>query len=60
MLVLLIKTTILISIAILVRGTLPRYRIDQVINLNWKFLVFILVLFYLELILLNIFLFKLV
>jgi NADH:ubiquinone oxidoreductase subunit H len=60
MLVLLIKTTILISIAILVRGTLPRYRVDQVINLNWKFLVFILVLFYLELILLNIFLFKLV
>ena len=34
MLALLIKTTSFVSLAILVRGTLPRYRVDQVITLN--------------------------
>ena len=57
MLALLIKTITLVSIAILVRGTLPRYRIDQLISLNWKFFIFILILFYTNLLLINIFLF---
>ncbi len=49
MLVLVLKTTILVIIAILVRGTLPRYRIDQVITVNWKYLIFILIFFYVQL-----------
>lgn len=53
MLALLIKTVILISIAILVRGTLPRYRIDQLLSLNWKYWVFILIIFYLHVLVLN-------
>ncbi len=53
MLALIFKTIIIVSIAILVRGTLPRYRVDQLINLNWKFLVFILFFFYVELLIIN-------
>ncbi|MBK9241685.1 MAG: NADH-quinone oxidoreductase subunit H [Acidobacteria bacterium] len=34
MLNLLLKTIFLVSIAILVRGTLPRYRIDQLVHYN--------------------------
>lgn len=34
MLALLLKTVLFVSFAILVRGTLPRYRVDQVISLN--------------------------
>lgn len=56
MLILLIKTIILISLAILVRGTLPRYRIDQVLALNWKYLVFLLIFFYIHILLINLFL----
>jgi len=37
----LIKTFALIYIAIWIRGTLPRFRIDQVLNLGWKYLLFI-------------------
>ncbi len=55
MLALIIKTVIIVSIAILVRGTLPRYRVDQVINLNWKYLIFILIFFYIELLTINLF-----
>ena len=48
----LIKLVILISLAIFIRGTLPRYRVDQVITLNWKFFIFILIIFFIEIILL--------
>lgn len=37
----LIKTFALIYVAIWIRGTLPRFRIDQVLNLGWKFLIFV-------------------
>jgi len=43
------KVLIILVIAICIRGTLPRYRIDQIIILNWKFFIFILVFFYIEL-----------
>ncbi len=33
-----IKTMVVHFITILIRGTLPRFRIDQVMNLNWKIL----------------------
>lgn len=50
MLILLLKTVFLVTLAILVRGTLPRYRIDQVIALNWKYIIFLLIIFYIELV----------
>jgi NADH:ubiquinone oxidoreductase subunit H len=56
MLALITKTVIIVSVAILVRGTLPRYRVDQVINLNWKYLIFILIFFYIQLLTINLFL----
>lgn len=34
MLALLVKTVMFVSFAILVRGTLPRYRVDQLLTLN--------------------------
>ena len=33
-----IKTVVVHFITILIRGTLPRFRIDQMMNLNWKIL----------------------
>jgi len=56
MLALLLKTVLFVSFAILVRGTLPRYRVDQVISLNWKYTVFLFVFFYIHLLILNLFL----
>ena len=38
-LVLAIKTTLVFFIFMWVRGTLPRFRIDQLLNFNWKFMV---------------------
>ncbi|MCB1713198.1 MAG: NADH-quinone oxidoreductase subunit H [Candidatus Riesia sp.] len=37
---LVLKITILCLIAIGIRGTLPRYRIDQITQYNWKHFVF--------------------
>jgi len=34
-----IKTFLLIYVLIWIRGTLPRFRIDQVLNLGWKYLI---------------------
>ncbi len=56
MLALLLKTVLFVSLAILVRGTLPRYRVDQVISLNWKYGVFVFIVFYVHLLILNLFL----
>lgn len=36
---LLLKTLVMMSIFMWLRGTLPRVRIDQLLNMNWKFLV---------------------
>jgi NADH:ubiquinone oxidoreductase subunit H len=49
-----IKSILIVTLAILVRGTLPRYRIDQLILLNWKLFIFINIFFFNQLILLNI------
>lgn len=40
------KVTVLIAISIIIRGVLPRYRIDQLISQNWKFFIFILLSFF--------------
>ena len=39
--ILIIKTLIICLIAIAIRGTLPRYRFDQITQLNWKHFIFI-------------------
>jgi NADH:ubiquinone oxidoreductase subunit H len=49
------KSIFLVILAILIRGTLPRYRIDQVISLNWKYCVFLNVFFINQIFFLNIF-----
>ena len=50
----LVKSIALVVVAILIRGTLPRYRIDQLILLNWKLLIFINIIFLNYIIILNI------
>ena len=60
MLALLVKTVLFVSLAILVRGTLPRYRVDQLLTLNWKYWLFILIFFYVYILTLNVLLFKLI
>lgn len=60
MLALLVKTVMFVSFAILVRGTLPRYRVDQLLTLNWKYLLFILIFFLYSFTCDQYFLFKLV
>lgn len=52
MLVLLLKIITLVIIAILIRSALPRYRIDQVLNLNWKFYIYVFLAYYFWLIIL--------
>lgn len=48
-----VKSIFLVILAILIRGTLPRYRIDQLVLLNWKFFIFINIFFFNQLIILN-------
>jgi len=36
-----VKTLIVCLIAIAIRGTLPRYRFDQITQINWKHFIFI-------------------
>jgi len=48
-----IKSIILVVLAILIRGTLPRYRIDQLILLNWKLFIFINIFFFNQLLILS-------
>ena len=45
-----LKTIIIVIVAILIRGTMPRYRIDQLISLNWKLYIYIYILFLLVII----------
>lgn len=40
------KMTVLIAISIIIRGVLPRYRIDQLVSQNWKFFIFVLLSFF--------------
>lgn len=47
--VLIIKIVIVVTIAVLIRGTLPRYRVDQFISSHWKLLVFLFITFIFEL-----------
>lgn len=49
------KIIFLVTTAILIRGTLPRYRIDQLIILNWKIFLFINILFFNQLVILHLF-----
>lgn len=49
-----IKSIVLVTLAILIRGTLPRYRIDQLVSLHWKLFIFINIFFCSQLVLLNI------
>jgi len=35
------KTLIICLVAIAIRGTLPRYRFDQITQLNWKHFIFV-------------------
>ena len=51
--ILIIKVIAMCVFAIAVRGTLPRYRIDQLILLNWKTFIFINIFFFIQLTLLN-------
>ncbi len=53
-----IKSIVLVILSILIRGTLPRYRIDQLIVLNWKTFIFINIFFFNQIFFLNL-LFKL-
>ena len=46
MLVFIIKIIGLVIGAILVRSALPRYRIDQLLGLNWKFYIYIMLCLY--------------
>ena len=48
-----IKSILLVTLAILIRGTLPRYRIDQLVLLNWKFFIFINIFFFNQIVILN-------
>jgi len=36
-----IKTLLVCLIAIALRGTLPRYRFDQITQINWKHFIFV-------------------
>jgi len=49
----LIKSIFIVVLAILIRGTLPRYRVDQLIGLNWKIFIFINIFFFNYLIILH-------
>jgi hypothetical protein len=42
----LFKLTTIIAISIIIRGVLPRYRIDQLIAQNWRFFIFLLLSFF--------------
>lgn len=57
MLGILIKAVILVMIAILIRATLPRYRVDQLITQHWKYYLFYLITYYLFLALIIIWLY---
>ncbi len=39
LLILLIKSSLVFFVFMWIRGTLPRFRIDQMLNFNWKFMV---------------------
>lgn len=39
LLILLVKSSIVFFVFMWIRGTLPRFRIDQLLNFNWKFMV---------------------
>ncbi|VAW43007.1 NADH-ubiquinone oxidoreductase chain H [hydrothermal vent metagenome] len=39
LLILLLKSSLVFFVFMWIRGTLPRFRIDQVLNFNWKFMV---------------------
>ena len=43
---LIFKITVLIAISIIIRGVLPRYRVDQLVSQNWKFFIFVLLSFF--------------
>jgi NADH:ubiquinone oxidoreductase subunit H len=51
-----LKIMFFMVLAVVVRGTLPRYRVDQLVAQNWKKMVFFYIFFVLELIIITYFL----
>lgn len=43
-----LKTLFFVVLAVIVRGTLPRYRIDQLVSKYWKYWIFIYIFFIVE------------
>lgn len=46
----LFKALLAVTIAVIVRGVLPRFRIDQLVSEHWKMFIFMYIFFVLELI----------
>lgn len=46
----LFKALLAVTIAVIVRGVLPRFRIDQLVSEHWKTFIFMYIFFVLELI----------
>lgn len=45
----LFKTLIAVTLAVVVRGVLPRFRVDQLVTEHWKMFMFMYIFFVLEL-----------
>lgn len=47
-----LKIVFFVILGILIRGTLPRYRIDQLTSLHWKTLIFLYIIFIINILIL--------
>ncbi len=55
---LLFKILIVVVVAILIRGSLPRFRIDQLTSQHWKLYIFLYIVFFIQLIIIYYVFFK--